>query len=89
MVGFIVGIVMALIFLGLGFWARYKPLAATVTALVIYVTLLVVSVSDTVANGFDDGLPFGIMDIVIVAVLVKGTLGGLKAEKIKKEKGWE
>lgn len=87
--GFVGGMVMSVIFLGLGFWARHKPLAATVTALVIYLTLLVISVSDTLANGFEDGLPFGIMDIVIVAALAKGIRGGLKAEKIRKEKGWD
>lgn len=87
--GFIGGIVMSVIFLGLGFWARHKPLAATVTALVIYLTLLILSTMDTLQNGLEGGLPFGIMDILIVAALARGIRGGLKAEKIKKEKGWD
>ncbi len=41
------------------------------------------------AKRIEGGLPFGIMDILIVAALAKGIRGGLKAEKIKKEKGWD
>jgi len=90
--GLIAGFAMCVIFLGLGFWAQQKPLAASVTGLVLYGTLVLVSIAMTfkgVSDGDKFDMPFGILDIVIIIFLAKGIVGSLKAEKIRKERGWD
>jgi len=82
------GIAMAGIFCGLGFWAKEKPLAASVTGVSIYLTAILISVIVTISEG-GRGIGVGIMDVIIVVALFKGIFGALKAERFKKEKGWD
>lgn len=86
-INIIAGFVMALIFLGLGFWAQKNPLAASVTGLIVYVTALIIGIVVTVSEG--GRRPFGIMDIVIIITLIRGVRGAIKAENLRKEKGWD
>ena len=83
------GIAMAGIFCGLGFWAKQKPLAASITGVTIYLTLVLISVIVTISEGGRGGIGVGIMDVIIVVALFKGIFGALKAERFKKEKGWD
>ena len=83
------GIAMAGIFCGLGFWAKQKPLAASITGVTIYLTLILISVIVTISEGGSNGIGVGIMDVIIVVALFKGIFGALKAERFKKEKGWD
>lgn len=82
-------LLLAGIFVGLGFWARSSPLTASVTGLVIYVTVVILSIVMWAMGGGNGRPPLGIMTIVIIVTLAKGIGGALKAQKIKKEKGWE
>lgn len=85
----VANLVLAGIFVGLGFWAKSKPLAASVTGLVIYATVVILTIVVWAMSGGSGRPPIGIMTIVVIITLVKGISGALKAEKIKKEKGWE
>jgi len=83
------GIAMAGIFCGLGFWAKQKPLAASITGVAIYLTLILISVIVTISEGGSSGIGVSIWDVIIVVALFKGIFGALKAEQFKKEKGWD
>jgi ribosomal protein L37E len=82
------GIAMAGIFCGLGFWAKQKPLEASITGVIIYLTLILISVIVTITEG-GRGIGVSILDVIIVVALFKGIFGSLKAERFKKEKGWD
>lgn len=82
------GFGMAVIFLVLGFWAEKKPLEASVVGLVIYGSLILLSIAYFLVEGMDYGAPFGALDIVIIVVLAKSIHGALKARKLQKENVW-
>jgi len=82
---FTLGIVMfvSLLFLGLGFWCKKKPLAAIVTALILYVSLLLLdAVFDpaTLVKGI-------IMKVLIIIYLVKGIGAAKEAQRLKEIMG--
>lgn len=83
-----VGFGMAVIFLILGFWAEKKPLEASVVGIVIYGSLILLSIAFFLVEGMDYGAPFGALDIVIIVVLAKSIHGALKARKLQKENVW-
>lgn len=82
------GFGMAVIFLILGFWAEKKPLEASVVGIVIYGSLILLSIAFFLVEGMDYGAPFGALDIVIIVVLANSIHGALKARKLQKENAW-
>lgn len=77
----IVLLVLSVAYLGLGLWSRQRPFAALLIALILYCTLLLMDmVADPVS--LFKGI---IWKVLIIVALVRGTSGGYRAEKIKKE----
>lgn len=77
----IVNIILAGIYLGLGFWSKSKPLAAIISGLSLYVLTYIL-------NGIVDPITLAqgiIIKIVMVGLLIKGIKSALEAEKLKKE----
>jgi hypothetical protein len=75
----------SLLFLGLGFWCKKKPLAAIVTALVIYVSLLLLDACfdpTTLYKGI-------IMKAFIIIYLAKGIGAAKEAKRLKEIMGQE
>lgn len=89
LVGEAVVVVISLVFFGLYAWARISPLPATIVALVVYGTLVIINIISAVgqmaqggrAGGFG-GLGIGWIDIIILIMLSKGIGAGLKHRKL-------
>jgi len=77
----VINLIIAGIYLALGFWCKKKPFAAILSGLIIYISLILVNAVDdpkTIYQGI-------IMKGVIVAYLVKGLKSAKEAETLKKE----
>ncbi|HEY8929413.1 MAG TPA: hypothetical protein VIM55_09500 [Mucilaginibacter sp.] len=77
----ILNLVLAMIFLALGGYARKKPLACIISGLALYAIVVVLNaIIDpvTIIKGL-------IMKIIIVGFLIKGLKAALEIEKMKKE----
>jgi uncharacterized membrane protein YvbJ len=71
--------VMGGIFFFLFFWAKQNPFAASLTALILYVTSMVIAVAmnpETLVQGI-------LIKIIIIAVLVNGVKSGLAYKKLQ------
>jgi hypothetical protein len=83
--GVVIGII-AIIFLGLSFWARVTPLPAAITGLVIYSTLTVVDLLlaiDSSPEGFSArGL---VVRFVVIGCLAKAVSAGIKHRALLRE----
>jgi hypothetical protein len=85
------------IFFGLYFWARRSPLPATIVGLIVYSTLLILNVINSVSNLAANnpnrpgtgigGIGVGWMDIVIIVLLVQGIQAGLKYKRLLAQQG--
>lgn len=82
----------AAIFWGLWFWARVSPLPAAIVGLVLYGTLVVLSVVNSVSqmnqggqgSGFG-GIGIGWIDIIIIGVLIQAIQAGAKHRKLMQQ----
>jgi len=75
-----VQVVIGLVFAGLAFWTKYKPYAALLMALVIYVGIFLLSAvldPGRIVSGL-------IIKVVIVVLLVRGISNAKEAEDLKK-----
>lgn len=81
-------IILAGIFIALGFWASQNPLAAAICGLVLYCSVLLLSFIISIEEGHARP-PIGIIQVVVIIFLAKGIKGALNAEKWRKEKGWD
>lgn len=80
-VGLIMGvnIALALIHVGLGIWAKKAPLAAAVTAMVLFITVhLVNAILDpaTIVQGI-------LIKVIFISVLISAIKAGLEAKKLR------
>lgn len=77
----ITNLIVAGIFVALGFWANEKPFTALLSALILYVTLYLYGV---IVEGQN---PVGgiLVRVIIVVYLVKGINSAREAEQLKKE----
>jgi hypothetical protein len=76
----LVNLIVAGIYLSLGFWCRSEPVAAIISALSLYVLLWVIAIIEnplSIASGI-------IIRIAIIIYLVKGLTSAFEAQKIKK-----
>jgi hypothetical protein len=73
-------VVLGLVFAGLAFWTKYKPYAALMTALVIYVGIFLLS-AILEPSSIISGL---LIKIVIVVLLIRGISNARDAEEMKK-----
>ena len=86
----IAGLFLTAAFLGLGFLGKRHPLPATIGGLAIYITMMLLGLILTIYEGEKmRGSPIGLVDILIIVFIGKGISGALKAERLRKEKGWE
>jgi hypothetical protein len=76
----LVNLVVAGIFVGLGFWCKKQPVASIISALSLYVILWVVSIIENPVN-IVSGI---IIKILIIGYLIKGLKSAFEAQKIKK-----
>lgn len=70
---------LAAVFIGLGFWTKKKPYAAIVTALCLYVGLIILAGIDepeTLVRGI-------ILKVVIIVYLAKGLCNAKEAERMR------
>jgi len=77
----IVNFVLALIYAGLGYWCRIKPIAAIISAASLYALIIILNaVSNplTIISGI-------FFKIVVITLFVRGIKSALEAEKLKKE----
>ncbi|MCG9911598.1 MAG: hypothetical protein MH137_09895 [Flavobacteriales bacterium] len=81
--------VLAVIFVGLGLWAQSKPAPAAISGLVIYVSVVILDLVVGLSEGDASGLKGMAIKVVIIIFLIRGVMGALKAEKYRKEKGWD
>lgn len=77
----------AVLFWGLWFWSRSAPLPASIVALVVYATLVVLNVVTAMKQLATDpehsrGLGVGIIDIIIIVVLARAIAAGLKHKRL-------
>jgi hypothetical protein len=75
-----VQVVLGLVFAGLAFWTKYKPYAALLIALVIYVGIFLLS-AILEPSSIISGL---LIKIVIVVLLIRGISNARDAEEMKK-----
>ncbi len=73
-------VVIALMFLGLGLWCKYKPVVALIIALVLYLGIFILTAVANPASIFR-GLYF---KAIIVVLLIKGIIAANDAQQIKK-----
>lgn len=85
----VVQFVVALVFIGLFFWARVAPLPASIVGLVIYATLVLLNILTAVSELGQEGprrgiggLGVGGLDILIIVFLVQGIQAGLKHKRL-------
>jgi ABC-type multidrug transport system permease subunit len=76
----LVNLVVAGIFLALGFWCKSQPVAAIISALSLYALLWIVSIIENPLN-IVSGI---IIKIVLIVYLIKGLNSAFEAQKIKK-----
>ena len=76
----IINLVVAGIFLGLGFWCKKQPVAAIISALCLYIILWLIAIIDNPLN-IVSGI---IIKILIIGYLIKGLKSAFEAQKIKK-----
>ena len=77
----IAGVIVALIFGGLGLWSRTKPFPAILTGFIVYITLIVISaIIDpvTIVQGL-------FIKIMVISGFVYGYRGAKEAEHIKEQ----
>jgi hypothetical protein len=79
----------AALFVGLFFWARFQPFPATVTGLCLYLAMMLfnifAAVSEGVATGKSNGFGVGCLDIVVIAVLVKGITAANQQRRLRQQ----
>lgn len=75
------GLIIAAIFVALGFWASQKPFTALLAGLILYITLYLLGV---IVGGASPVRGF-IIHIIIITYLVKGINSARAAEQLKKE----
>ena len=80
-VAMLVNLLVGIIFLGLGFWCKEKPVAAIISALSLYIILLVLTAIDDPLNVVK-GI---ILKIIIIGYLIKGLNSAFEAQRIKKK----
>ena len=89
-------IIVALIFFGLYFWARKAPLPASIVGLIVYATLVILNVINSVSELRNreegtrtgiGGLGIGWLDIVIMILLAQGISAGLKHKRLMQQGG--
>lgn len=76
----LINLVVAGIFIGLGFWCKKQPVAAIISALSLYIILWVIAIIDNPVNILS-GI---IIKIMIIGYLIKGLNSAFEAQKIKK-----
>ena len=72
-----------LLFLGLFFWAKRNPFAASLTALIAYFTTILAGAAidpTTLAKGW-------LVKLIVIAVLTKGVKAGLAFNKLQEQRG--
>lgn len=77
----VINIIIAGIYLALGFWSKQKPFAAIICGLVIYVTLILLNAfadPTTIIQGI-------IFKVIIIGYMIKGLKSAREAEDLKKE----
>ncbi|MCO4293783.1 hypothetical protein NF867_13000 [Solitalea sp. MAHUQ-68] len=77
----IVNGVMAVLFVGLGFWCNKRPASAIIAGMALYGFVQLINAIDnplTIVQGV-------IWKIVIIGAMVRGLKAAFRAEKIKKE----
>ena len=74
-------VILAAIYVGLGFWSKKKPVAAIITGLVIFALYQIILIMEDPTN-IVRGI---IVKVVIVVYLIKGLTGALSAEKMRKQ----
>ena len=77
----LINMVVALVYVALGFWSKQKPFVALLAGLIFYVSL-------NVLNAFADPLSLAkgvVLKFVIIAFMVKGVIGAYEAQQMKKE----
>jgi hypothetical protein len=77
----IVNLILAIVYSGLGFWSKNKPLASIISGFALYVLIFLLNAivnPITILSGF-------LFKIFFVICFVKGIQSALEAEKIKKE----
>ena len=78
----VIPLVVAAIYFGLFFWAKTNPFAACLTALIIYLTSIVVNLA---LNPMMFASPLAIvMAVAIILALASGVRSGLAYSKLKK-----
>lgn len=77
----ITNLIVAAIFVALGFWANEKPFTALLSALILYITLYLYGV---IVEGMNP-LSGIIIRVIIIVYLVKGINSAREAEQLKKE----
>ena len=80
-----VQLVLALLFAGLGLWARRNPLGGSVTGLVVYFGIhLLMAVFDP--SSLTQGMA---LHLIVIALLGRAIFGGIKYRELAKRRGWE
>lgn len=77
----ITNVILAAIFLALGFWSKTKPVASIISGLVLYILVQLISIVDNPEN-IIKGI---IVKVIIIVYLAKGLHSALEVEKIKKQ----
>ena len=77
----IIYVTMGLMYLGLGLLSRKRPFAALLIALIVYITIILMSAIASPVSIFS-GIIF---KVLIIIALVRGVMSGYEAEKLKKE----
>lgn len=81
------GIITAIVFTGLALWSKTKPFTAIASALLVYITLLLIDAAadpSSIVSGI-------IIKIIIISYLVSGIKSALEAQHIQEElitKNW-
>ncbi len=76
-------VILGFVFIGLGFWTKYKPFAAILVALVLYSAIFIYSIAINPAN-WKSGI---VLKIIVLALLIRGMRNAKEAEDIKKTFG--
>lgn len=74
-------IIIGVIYAGLGVWTSYNPVGALVTALIVYGTLMLLSIFENPAN-IISGI---IWKVLIISALVKGLMSAREGKQIMEE----
>ncbi len=77
----LVNVVLAVIFAGLGFWCRTKPLAAIISGSALYALIVILNAIVnplTILGGI-------IFKIFIIIYFIRGIKSAIEAEKLKKD----